>query len=79
MKTVYVLQHSHELDGCDETAMIGVYSSEQMALAAIERLCHQPGFKEYPGCFFIDPYQLDEDHWVEGFVIVSYEEAPSED
>lgn len=69
--TVYVLQHSHELDGCDETKMIGVYSSQQLAEAAIERLRQQPGFKDHPNDFFIDPYPLDQDHWTQGFVVVS--------
>jgi hypothetical protein len=32
--TVYVLQHSHELDGCDETKLIGLYSSPGSAEGA---------------------------------------------
>ncbi|HKD77026.1 MAG TPA: hypothetical protein VKB76_16085 [Ktedonobacterales bacterium] len=76
--TVYVLQHSHELDGCDEAKMIGVYSSPEQAQAAVERLRQQPGFAEYPDDFSIDGYLLDEDNWTQGFVTVTHGEDTSE-
>ena len=65
---VYVLQHSYELDGCDETIMIGVYSSAAAAEEAVRRLCLQPGFLDHPNDFTVDAYELDEDHWTEGFI-----------
>jgi hypothetical protein len=70
MTEVFVLQHEYELDGQDETKLIGAYSSRAEAEAAIKRLSTQPGFSEYPGGFSIDPYPLDRDHWQEGFSTV---------
>ncbi|WP_419668807.1 hypothetical protein [Streptomyces sp. 2-1] len=29
-----------------------------------------PGFRDEPECFHFDAYELDEDHWAEGFVRV---------
>jgi len=66
--TVHVLQHSHELDGCDETKLIGVYSSRASAEDAQQRLRLQPGFSDHPDDFALDAYELDIDHWMEGFV-----------
>jgi len=65
--TVYVLQHSYELDGCDETKVIGVYSSPATAEGAQQRLRLQPGFSDHPDAFALDAYELDVDHWKEGF------------
>ena len=65
--TVYVLQHSHELDGCDETKLIGVYSSLASAEGAKQRLRLQPGFRDLPDDFALDAYELDIDNWKEGF------------
>jgi hypothetical protein len=36
----------------------------------VKRLLQQPGFREYPRGFCIDKYEVDRDHWVEGFVVV---------
>lgn len=68
MKEVYVLEHSYELDECDESKLIGIYSSKQAAQDAITRLQSQPGFRDYPDNFTIDRYVLDQDHWKEGFI-----------
>ena len=70
VRSVYVLHHEHELDGCDEAKLIGVYSSRERAEAAIARLQKQPGFSDHPDGFHIDHYALDEDNWVEGFVTI---------
>ncbi|HEY2379160.1 MAG TPA: hypothetical protein VGH98_24480 [Gemmatimonadaceae bacterium] len=65
---VYVLQHARPKEDDDEDVkLIGVYSSEAAAEAAIQRLREQPGFSEYPNDFHVDPYELDVDHWTEGF------------
>ena len=55
-------------DGENTELLIGVYSTEMAAKAAIERLKAKPGFAEFPGGFQIHPYQLDRDHWIDGFV-----------
>ncbi len=67
MNVVYVLQHAYETDGLEETKFVGVYSTRARAAAAIERLCQRPGFSEYPDGFHVDEYELDRDHWTEGF------------
>jgi hypothetical protein len=62
---VYVLQHENP-----ETAvvkMIGVYSSSAAAKAAILRVSKQPGFSTAIGGFSIDAYEIDKDHWTEGY------------
>lgn len=65
---VYVLQHVHEFpDGSEDVKFIGVYSSKELAQAAVERLKTKPGFHDHPLGFHIDPYPVDTDHWTEGF------------
>lgn len=70
MPTVFVLQHEYEWCGHDKAKMIGVYATEADAQAAITRLREQPGFRDWPDGFTIDPYELGVDHWIEGFVTV---------
>ncbi len=66
--TVYVLQHSYELDGCDETKLIGIYSSADSAKRAQAWLRLQPGFKDHADDFSVTTYELDVAHWAEGFI-----------
>jgi len=67
--TVFVVQHSYEVEPCghDETKFIGVYSTRDLAEAAVKRLSEQPGFRDKPDCFFIEEYAVDQDHWTEGY------------
>jgi hypothetical protein len=59
----------------DEGMLIGVYESKDSAIAAVERLRDKPGFRENPGVvedddvpgFFMQAYELDKDHWTEGY------------
>ncbi len=68
MKTVFLLEHSYEVDEIDNTKTIGIYSSKEKAKETIKRYIQLPGFKDYPTeCFTIDEYKLDEDNWKEGF------------
>lgn len=81
--TVFVVLHLHVLPGdVEDIKMIGVYTTEALALAAIDRLQLQPGFQDYPRIveatadadpngFQVCEYRLDEDHWTEGFVTVN--------
>lgn len=62
------MQHHHDLDGCEETKLIGVYSTAQAADKAVRTLKVQPGFRDHADGFSIDEYELNRDHWVEGFV-----------
>jgi hypothetical protein len=71
MDAAYVVQHIHIInDDEEDVKMIGVYSSEQLAQEAVARLSSQPGFCDVPDGFHIDRYELDKDHWTEGFVNV---------
>ena len=74
MNKVFLLQHSYEVGEFDEIKTIGVYSSREKAEATIVRFKQLPGFKDYPvECFYIGEYELDLDHWTEGFI--KWEEA----
>ena len=74
MTSVHLLMHVRSDDEDGESAkMIGVYSTQEAANAAIERLKMQPGFTEHPNGFHIDQYELDQDNWSEGFI--SWDEA----
>ena len=70
LKTVFLLQHVHVSDdGSEEDVkLIGVYRSRDLPEGAIERLRGQPGFVDHPDGFEIGEYELDKDHWTEGFV-----------
>ena len=71
MKKVYLLQHVHELgDAAEDVKVIGVYSSRESADAAVRRLTKQPGFSSFPSSFVVEEYEVDQDHWLEGFVTV---------
>jgi hypothetical protein len=82
MKSVFIVQHVHILPGGFENVkFIGAYRSVDLACAAVERLRLQPGFCDVPRLidpntdddeqgFYIDEYELDQDHWTEGYVTV---------
>jgi hypothetical protein len=71
MKTVYLLWHTHEFEnGPDDEKLIGVYESELAARRAQARVAGQPGFRENPEGFEIAAYELGQDHWTEGYVII---------
>lgn len=77
----------HVPPGADEAGsemLIGVYSSREAAMSAVERLASKPGFSDHPGLvsdtdepgFLIVDYRLDEDHWTEGYVDLDAPDAP---
>ena len=70
MATVFLLQHVHEFDdGHEDVKLIGVFSSEAMARAALERVRDQPGFKDAPEGFDISAQNVDGPiGWSEGYV-----------
>jgi hypothetical protein len=55
-------------DGEDTELLIGVYRTEQDANDAVERLKGKPGFVDFQGGFKIVSYELNRDHWIEGFI-----------
>ena len=65
MDEVFLLSHVSESD--DEN-LIGAYRVHADAQAAIERLRDKPGFVTFPDGFHIDRYELNRDHWTEGYV-----------
>lgn len=71
MRTVFILQHERpETEDMDrDVKFIGAYSSQASAEAAADRLRGQPGFCDFPDDFSIDEYEVDKDHWTQGFVM----------
>ena len=55
-------------DNDENGLLIGVYTSEASATAAIDRLKSKPGFVDYPQGFQIHGRELDQDSWTEGFI-----------
>ena len=87
--SVFVVQHLHRLpSGEDSVFMIGVYRTETAAQTAVARLSSQPGFRKHPHVveeqddddqgFHISQYELDKDHWTEGFVTMVGEQEYKE-
>jgi hypothetical protein len=71
MGSVFVVQHVHVLlCGGEDVKFIGVYTSELDAQRAVAKLRTAPGFKESPDGFSVDCYELNKEHWTEGFVTV---------
>ncbi len=68
MKKAYILWHIHRpnTEEIDEK-FIGVYSSIEKAQEAAERSAQLPGFIDFPDGFSVDAYEIDEDHWKDGF------------
>ena len=63
MTKIYELHHYDPEDdsGIDFDKRIGVYSSEALAKAAIERLRDKPGFRECPNGWLIEEVVVDKD------------------
>jgi hypothetical protein len=77
---MYVLHHVHKFsddEDDEDVKLVGVYSSNESALSAIERLKNQPGFCDYPLGFCIDAYKVDEDNWREGFINCPGDDPPN--
>jgi hypothetical protein len=82
LASVFLVQHLHvHADGDECVKIIGVYESRRAAEQAVGRLATQPGFRDYPKIidplrddeeigFYIDEYEVGEDHWSEGYVTV---------
>jgi hypothetical protein len=68
VQLLWFVQECTDRDGEDTELLIGAYQTEQDAAAAIERLRNKPGFRDFPQGFKAEPYELNKDHWTEGFV-----------
>jgi hypothetical protein len=70
MDSVFLLWYVQAPDTADEDELlIGVYSAEEEARMAIERLKDKPGFVDAPSGFQIHPYRVNRDSWTEGFIL----------
>jgi hypothetical protein len=70
INSVYKVDHSYELNQCDETKFIGVFSSYDMAQQIVEEYKKLPGFKDHPNDFYIQDYDINVSEWREGFVTI---------
>jgi hypothetical protein len=77
---VFVVQHLHVIhDDQEDVKFIGVYSSRDTAEEAVQRLRAKPGFCDAPEGFSIDPYNLNEDNWTDGYVTIHHSDEASSD
>lgn len=71
LDSVYVLWHVHHIgDRNDDEKLIGVYRTEDDVSATIARLQNKPGFRESREGFQVETYELNQDHWTEGYASV---------
>lgn len=71
MDDVFVLWHIHDLgDGEEDSKLIGIYTSRELAEAAKVRIGTRPGFVDTPQGFIIDWHRLNEDGWTEGYMTI---------
>lgn len=63
---LFVVLHDPPESG--RVKVLGIYASQELAAAAIERSRALPGFANDPDEFAIHRYELDQDHWPRGFV-----------
>jgi hypothetical protein len=81
MKSVFIVQRLHVLPGeHEDVKIIGIYTTMAAALAAVDTVKDQNGFRDNPNLvnpeaeesnaqgFCIDEYDLDMDHWEDGYV-----------
>jgi hypothetical protein len=57
---VFLVHHIRELDDdADEVKFIGVFSTEEKALAAVDVIKNEIGFCDFPNGFEIEPQDVD--------------------
>ncbi len=65
----FLVHHSHSFDdGTEDVKPIGVYSTRVAAQSAVQRVSVLKGFANNSDGFSIDEYEIDRDHWTEGYV-----------
>jgi hypothetical protein len=61
---VFFLWHGHEqAGGAENSKLIGVYSSRELAEAALRRALPLPQFRDSPNGFILDRQQVNRDLW----------------
>ena len=71
VKFVYLLWHTHvdeELPSGEDIKLIGIYSTENKAIAAQSRTELLDGFKDFKEGFEISCNKIDNDEWISGFI-----------
>ena len=72
MTQVFIVMHTRDFERPTNLPpsekLIGIYSSESAAEAAIRRARTRQGFAEYPDGFRVDKYVINEDRIPHGFV-----------
>jgi hypothetical protein len=70
MESIFLLWHVQTFPGSanDDEKLIGAYRTGEDAKAAIVRVKGKPGFVDAPEGFLVDEYELNKDHWTEGYV-----------
>jgi len=68
MSKVYLIQHTYSMNENEETKSVGIYENRLVAENALEKLKILPGFRDYPNCFSIDEYIVNQNYWPSGFV-----------
>ncbi len=71
MDTVYFVEHENiESEYIEEPRVVGIYTSEKLALEAVERAKKLSGFRDYLEGFRITKYILEKDQWNVGFKFI---------
>ena len=64
---VFLAWHTRVDGGSEDSKLLGVYSTQERADAALVSLRGKPGFRRYPLGFEVVAYEVDHDEWTEGF------------
>ncbi len=72
MDFVYLVHHTYEVDLNEEPKLIGIYSTREKAEQVIEMYKKKIGFRDYLDGFYIISYEVDRNHWQEGFLTIDY-------
>jgi hypothetical protein len=68
MEKVYLLWHTHPTSANEANEkLIGVYATQEAAMATQRRLQGVAGFSSYPEGFEIVAYEVGVDDWAEGY------------
>ena len=70
MNYVYLLWHTHineNLRNGEDVKLLGTFSSQKLAKNAENRAKLLVGFKDAVAGFHISEYEIDKQHWIEGF------------
>ncbi len=70
-RSVFLVWHAHDLVGEVDVKLLGVFSTNELAVERVARARAEEGFRDYPDNFEVSEYKVDEDTWTEGFVTLA--------